>query len=57
MEVNGLQNCLVTNILQNIIFCVLQKKVSLSYGLEWVRNDNFHVSVTPLFRKHHNPKM
>ncbi len=26
MQVNGIQNCLVTNILQNIFFCVPQNK-------------------------------
>ncbi len=28
MDVNDNQNCLVTNILQNIFFCILQKKES-----------------------------
>ncbi len=29
MEVNGDKSCLVTNILQNIFFCVQQKKETL----------------------------
>ncbi len=37
MEVNGNQNCLVTNIPQNIFFCVQQKKRKpYRFGTTWV---------------------
>ncbi len=32
MQVNGKQNCLVTNILHNIFFCVPQNSLT---GLDW----------------------
>lgn len=38
MEVNGRQNCLVTNILENILFYVPQKK-GYHKGLEDMRSD------------------
>ncbi len=48
MEINGSQNCLVTNILQNIFFCALQKKVSYT-GLE---QHDFHFWVNCAFKVH-----
>jgi len=45
----GAVNCLITNILQNILFCVQQKKETHK-GLEQNEGEHFHFSVNYPFK-------
>ncbi len=43
VEINGNRNCLVTNILQNIFFCIPQKKFRLRTAWGWVYEDSVFI--------------
>ncbi len=43
VEINGNRNCLVTNILQNIFFCIPQKKFRLRTAWGWVYEDSIFI--------------
>ncbi len=43
VEINGNRNCLVSNILQNIFFCIPQKKFRLRTGWGWVYEDSVFI--------------